>query len=406
MTQASPRRILLVDADAFYVAVARMIDPEGAGKATLLIVGGSRESRGVVCSASYETRRFGVRSAMPTSQALRLCPDAMCVPVPHGQCSLKSREIAGVLDRFAPVIESASIDEWYLDLAGTEGLFHHEPLEETARRIREAVVAETGLTVSIGGGVSKLIAKLAVERAKPSFGASGVHVVAPGNEAAFLTGFALAEIPQVGPRFQERLAKLGMHRVTDVLQYDLDTLRGWLGVRDAEWLHERVLGRDDAVVQPRSEVKSISRDETFATDLHDDPQLEEELLRLVVRGVSDLRGDGLRARTITVRIRDHDFKSRQASRTLPEAVEADRVVFDVARALLAKLRKARRVPARRLTVALSSLAGNVGGEQLAFLDDGRAHMETERDRTLSRTVDRLRERFGDDAIVPARLRRQ
>jgi len=406
MIPASPRRILLVDADAFYVAVARMIDPEGAGKATLLIVGGARESRGVVCSASYETRRFGVRSAMPTSQALRLCPDAMCVPVPHRQCSVKSREIADVLDRFAPVVESASIDEWYLDLAGTEGLFHHEPLAETARRIRETVVKETGLTVSIGGGVSKLVAKLAVERAKPSVGAAGVHIVAPGDEAAFLRGFALAEIPQVGPRFQERLAKLGMHRVPDVLQYDLDTLRAWLGMRDAEWLHERVLGRDDAVVQPRSEVKSISRDETFPADIHDDCRLEEELLRLVVRGASDLRGDKLRARTITVRIRDHDFKSRQASHTLSEVVEADRVIFDVARALLAKLRKARRVPARRLTVALSSLARSAIGEQLALLDDGRAHRETERDRTLSRTVDRLRDRFGDDAIVPARLRHQ
>lgn len=404
MTTSAPRRILLVDADAFYVAVARMMDPEGAGKAELLIVGGSRERRGVVCSASYETRKFGVRSAMPTSQAMRLCPDAMCVPVPHRACSAKSREIAAVLDRFAPVIEAASIDEWYLDLAGTERLFHHEPLADTARRIRDAVVAETGLTVSIGGGISKLIAKLAAERAKPSHGAAGVHIVEPGSEESFLRGFGLAEIPMIGPKFQERLAKLGMRRVPDVLQYDLDTLRGWFGVREAEWLHDRVLGRDDGTVEPGTDARSISRDETFPADIHDDDKLEAELLRLVVRGASDLRGDGLRARTITVRLRDHDFRSRQASRTLPETVEADRVIFEIARELLKRLRRARRVPARRLTVALSSLSGDAGAEQLAMFADSRPSLETERDRTIARTVDKLRDKFGDDAIVPARLR--
>src|SRR5919112_2144919 len=114
MPTSPPRRILLADADAFYVAVARMVDPEGAGKEPLLIVGGSRESRGVVCSASYETRKFGVRSAMPISRALRLCPKAMCVPVPRKACSRIHREIRTVLDRFAPVVESASIDEWYM----------------------------------------------------------------------------------------------------------------------------------------------------------------------------------------------------------------------------------------------------------------------------------------------------
>ena len=117
------RRILLADADAFYVAVARMVDPEGAGKAPLLIVGGSRESRGVVCSASWETRKFGVRSAMPISRALRLCPDAMCVPVPRKACSQKHHEIREVLEQYAPIVAGASIDEWYLDMGGTEGVY-------------------------------------------------------------------------------------------------------------------------------------------------------------------------------------------------------------------------------------------------------------------------------------------
>src|SRR3954469_6757263 len=145
-----PRRILLADADAFFVAVARLVDPAGAGKAPLLIVGGSRESRGVVCSASYETRKFGVRSAMPTAQALKLCPQAMCVPVPRAACSRKSAEIRRVLQRFTPVVEGARIDGGYLDMGGTERLYDDEPLERTAQRIREAVRSETSLSISIG----------------------------------------------------------------------------------------------------------------------------------------------------------------------------------------------------------------------------------------------------------------
>src|ERR671922_1790397 len=153
---ASPRRILLADADAFYVAVARLVDPEGAGKAPLLIVGGTRESRGVVCSASYEARKYGVRSAMSIAHALRLCPDAMCVPVPRKACGRKSAEIRAVLERFAPIVEGASIDEWYMDLSGTEGVYRHEPLAATAERIRDAVRKTTGITLSIGGGTNKL----------------------------------------------------------------------------------------------------------------------------------------------------------------------------------------------------------------------------------------------------------
>src|SRR5438128_9302557 len=155
----SDRRILLADADAFFVAVARMVDPEGAGKAPLLIVGGSAASRGVVCSASYETRKYGVRSAMPISRALKLCPDAMCVPVPGKACGVKSGDIRRVLERYSPIVEGASIDEWYMNMDGTEGVYHHEPLAVTAQRMREAVHRETGLTVSIGGGTNKMGAK-------------------------------------------------------------------------------------------------------------------------------------------------------------------------------------------------------------------------------------------------------
>jgi DNA polymerase-4 len=404
MTQ--PRRILLADADAFYVAVARMVDPEGAGKAELLIVGGSRESRGVVCSASYETRKYGVRSAMPISRALRLCPQATCVPVPRKACSEKSHEIREVLERYAPVVEGASIDEWYLDLAGTEGVYNNEPLETTAHRIRDAVKRETNLSISVGGGTNKLVAKMAVERAKPKpeSGASGVHIVPPGDEAAFLKTFTLAEIPLVGPKFQERLAALGMINVPDVLQYNLPTLQSWFGKREAEWLWERVRGMSDSEVDPGGDAKSMSRDETFPRDINDDRELERELVALVTRAAFDLRSDGLAARTVTVRIRDMDFRTRSARRTLAVPVVSDRVLLQVARELLAKLRQARRVPARLLGVAVSSLSYNPDADQLAlFAAKQEQNLETERDRVIARTVDRVRAKFGPKSVIPGTL---
>jgi DNA polymerase IV len=400
------RRVLLADADAFFVAVARLVDPEGAGKAPLLIVGGSRESRGVVCSASYETRKFGVRSAMPISRALRLCPDAMCVPVPGKACGEMSRRIRGVLEVYAPSVEGASIDEWYMDLTGTEGVYHQEHLSITAQRMRDAVRKETGLSVSIGGGTNKLVAKLAVERAKPKpgTGANGVHIVEPGDEGMFLRTFTLAELPMVGPKFQARLAARGMTTVPDVLKHDVDTLTQWFGEREAAWLWDRVNGVSESVVESHGEAKSISRDETFPQDLRDDRDLERELLALVTRAAFDLRGDGLAARTITVKLRDMDFRTRSAQRTLPEPVVADRVIIAVAKELLTKLRVARRVPARLIGVQLSSLAVDPKADQLTLFPRPKGPLaETEKDRTLAKAVDRVREKFGSKGILPASL---
>ena len=401
-----PRRILLADADAFFVAVARQVDPDGAGRADLLVVGGTPGSRGVVCSASYGARRYGVRSAMPIARAVRLCPQAMFVPVPRAACSRRSREIARVLERFTPIVECASIDEWYLDLTGTEALYAGEPLAETAHRIRDAVLAETGLSVSIGGGSSRMIAKLAVElgKPKPDRPGSGVHVVAPGAEAEFMTRFELGDLPHIGPKFRERLAKFGLRTVRDVLPHDIGTLARWIGEREAEWLHRRVRGLDDSVVEPREIPKSISREDTFAKDLAHDEDLDRELLRLVTRAAADLREHQLTARTVTVRLRDTDFRTRQASRTLAEPVIADRVIFETARALLRRLRAARRTPARLLGVGLSSLdTSDVAAPQLSLFESQSESGETERDRALVSAIDRARARFGPKAIVPGRL---
>ena len=394
------RRILLADADAFYVAVARLVDPEGAGKARLLIVGGAPERRGVVTSASYEARAYGVHSAMPMARAVRLCPGATVVPVPWEACADKGREIGAVLRRFTPAVEQASSDEFYLDLSGTERLYHDEPLATTAGRIREAVLADTTLSLSIGGATSKLVAKLAAGVAKPRPGApsAGVHVVPPGAEAEFMLRFALGDLPSIGPKFQERLARLGLRTVRDVVGHERETLVRWLGEREGEWLYERVRGQDAAPVEPDREAKSVSRDETFPADVDDDAALGGKLLALVDRASADLRDGGLAARTVTVKLRDADFTTCQASRTLSDPVRSDRAVYAVARQLLARLRAARRAPARLLGVALSQLGPADTEGQLSLLEREAGGIETERDRTISRVIDEVRGKFGPDAL--------
>jgi DNA polymerase-4 len=402
---AAPRRILLADADAFYVAVARLIDPEGAGRAALLIVGGAAERRGVVTSASYEARAFGVRSAMPMARAVRLCPEATVVPVPWEACAAKGREIRETLERFAPVVEQASSDEFYLDLTGTEELYRREPFADTARRIRGAVHDATSLWMSIGAGTSKLIAKLAAGLAKPAAGVagSGVHVVVAGEEAAFVARFPLADIPMIGPKAQERFERLGWRTAADVQRADRRVLQRQLGEREGEWLWERVRGIDDSAVAAWSDPKSISRDTTFPADLDGDDDLLRELLIQVDRATADLRAEGLVTRTITVKLRDADFTTRQAGRTVTEPLVTDRAVYEVARELLAKLRVARRVPARLIGVALSQLDRPGAAAQLALLETEQAtSAETEKDRTLARAIDAVRDRFGPDALGRAR----
>jgi DNA polymerase-4 len=334
---------------------------------------------------------------MPIARALRLCPDAVCVPVPFKACGRKSAEIRTVLLQFAPIVEGASIDEWYLDLTGTEGLYHHEALATTAQRIRAAVLEASRITLSIGGGTNKLIAKMTAARAKPD----GVVIVDPGGEQSFLRSCTLAEIPLVGPRFQERLATHGLVMIEDVLRYDVATLQRWMSKREAAWLWNRVHGIEDSVVAHRDVARGISREETFGKDLHEDRDLERELLRLVTRAAADLRATGLSTRTVAVRLRDWDFRTHSAQRTLAEPVVSDRVILGVARELLAALRKARRVPARLVGVRLSGLAPAQSTTQFGLFPT----VETERDRGLARAIDRVRGKYGPKSIIPGALQR-
>ena len=392
------RRILLVDCDAFFVQVARLVDPEGAGKARLLIVGGSPSGRGVVTSASYEARAYGVRSAMPTAQALRLCPDAVVVGVPRGVVGEKSREVRAALEELAPVVQAASVDEFYLDLTGTERLFAHETLEATARRIRDEVLRRTRVSVSIGGGTRRIIAKLATSKAKPA----GVHIVPPGAEQDFLNELDLADLPGVGPSLVEELRRRGLVRVRDAVAVQREWLERWLGKSRGGWLYRRMRGLDDSEVDSHERRRSISAERTFFKDLDRDDDLQRRLLEISSSVAATLREKRLRARTVTVKMRDHDFRTRTRSRTLPEPVESNAAVHEIALGLMRELRALRRAPARLLGVGLSGLVDREEAHQLGLFNEPVAG-ETERDRSVSRVVDELRSRFGRQAVQPGRM---
>lgn len=396
-TEALPRRILLADCDSYFVRCAQLADPEGAGRAELLIVGGRPEGRGVVTSASYAARRYGVHAGMPMGRALQLCPRATLAPVPGEMVKRKHVEVRAVLDEFAPVVEAASVDEFYLDLTGTELLYRNEPLEETARRIQNAVRERTEIVVSVGGATSRILAKMAAGVNKPA----GIFVVPPGGEHDFMLRWELADLPGVGPSFAEALRRRGVVTVRQALPLDMATLTAWLGPARARWLHAVIRGQGSAEVSPRSPQKSVSHERTFARDLTDEREIETRLLALATETGASLRAEGLRARTVTVRLRYTDFTDRSASRTLPEPLESDRALFQVARQLLRQLREQRGGGIRLLGVGVSKLGDDENDEPLLFEVPSR--IESERDRKLSEVSDRLRARFGKDALVPGRI---
>ena len=388
-----------MDCDAFFVQVARLEDPDGVGREDLLIVGGSASGRGVVTSASYAARAFGVRSGMPTSQALRLCPDAVVAPVSRAAISARSRAVRAVLNDLSPVVQAASVDEFYLDLTGMERLLGAETLAESADRIRTSVLERTDVSVSIGGATQKLVAKLATNFAKPA----GVHVVPPGHEAEFMKRFELAEIPGVGPSLAKSLRDKGLVRVEDALEIEEDWLKKWYGPSRGRWLHRRIRGIDPSRIHAREPRKSISSERTFFADIDADDELARKLMQLACSVGHTLRKSELRTRTVTVKLRDADFTTRSASRTVDEPVESDAALFRIARELLTELRRRRRRPARLLGVGasnLESLEDDV--RQLGLFGDEHG-VETDRDRRVARAVDDLNDRFGDGAVVPARV---
>lgn len=396
-----PRRILHVDVDAMFVQCAVMADPEALTDEALIIVGGSPDGRGVVTSASYGCRAYGVRSAMPTGTALRLCPQATVVKVPGAMVRQKSGELKAMLQDWAPIAAMASVDEAYLDLTGTEELYHQEPLDATARRVQADVKGRTGLDVSIGGGTNRLVAKLATSLAKPR----GVHVVPAGDEDAFVAKLEIGDLIGIGPSFREALRRRGISTMSALRALDLQTLESWWGADRARWLWRRCRGIDEAPIRPHESSRSVSSETTFHRDLSDDAELEDALHGQVVDAAGSLRRHGLFARTITVKVRDPEFRDRSRSRTLTEGVQTDRIIFSVARELFRDLRRKRGGRVRLIGVGLSNLRDANDEEQGSFLDIV-PPMEGQRDRALAEVVDRINARHRGAIGPAAALRRR
>jgi DNA polymerase IV len=364
MQDAAAPRILCCDIDAFYCQAAYLTWPEKLDGVDLLLVGGHPSKRGVVASCSYAARQHGVHSAMPMSTALRLCPEAVAVPVPWATVRRKGAEVFRVLRGWAERLERVSIDEGYLLLPESAG-----PAEEAAFRIRRAVLDEAGIAISIGGAAVRFVAKMATRHAKPKpgSGATGVFIVPAGDEYDFVGRQELGDIPGVGPAFRHDLERRGVATVQAARRIDLPTLSRWLGPNRARFLHDRVNAVDRTPVSDgREPRKSISSEETFERDLFSMPALEAELATLVADVGRSLRRHRLRTRTISVKLRSSDFRDRQKNRTLPEAIETDRVIYEIARQLLHEVRSVHSGYVRLLGVGLSGLEGPGSVEQLTF----------------------------------------
>lgn len=397
-----PAKILLVDCDTYYVQIAQQQDPEGLARHEYIIVGGREDGRGVVTSASYACRRYGIRSGIPVDQALRLCPQAIAVPPDMEAAVRKNAEISVVIERFTPLVEIASVDEFFVDLSGTELLYRNEPLEITAQKIRQAILEETGIRVSIGGGTQRTIAKMASSLAKPSKGGNGVYIVPAGQEQEFMKRWDLADIPYVGPAFTAELLRRGLRSVEDALALDERLLIQWLGETKGHWLAQRIRGIDYTPVSIREDRKSIGTEKTFSYDIEDTEGLENELLVLVQEVGAMLRDRGMRARNIAVSMRCSDFSYYRTSRTLPESIDSDRAIFRIARQLLAILRDRRWSTVRLVGISVGRLSNQHGTEQL-LLFESPPPLESSRDRAIARARDQLRHQFGKEVVHPGRI---
>lgn len=380
------RSIIHLDLDAFFVAVERLDNPALIG--VPVIVGGRPEVRGVVASASYEARRFGVHSAMPTARALRLCPDAVVVSGHRGRYSEMSDRVMALLGEYTPLIEPISIDEAFLDVTGTEA--HYGPPGKLAAAIQVRVEEELKLSASLGVGTNKLIAKVASDFRKPH----GITVVEPGTEAAFLAPMPIRKLWGVGQVMERRLAELGITTIGDLARLPCDELVRCFGLASGEGLYRASHGIDESPVTPEHEAKSLSREETFARDVRDEAVLRRELLRLSDEVAWRLRRHHLRARTVTLKLRYADFSTLTRQTTLSDPTDSGPVIDAHAAVLLEQAWDRR--PVRLIGVGGSNLVQ--GGRQLSLFEeaDGRQGQ-------LEAALDHIRERYGESAIRRAFL---
>ena len=370
--------ILHVDMDAFFVSVELLERPELRGKP--VVVGGQKDQRGVVTAASYEARKYGVHSAMPLRTAGRLCPNAIFLDGHHQRYLEWSDRVASILLRFSPVVEMVSIDEAYLDLAGTERL--HGPPLAAADKLLRTITQSTELPCSGGLATTRLTAKVASDQAKPS----GLLWVPPGGEARFLAPLPVRKIPGIGEVTERTLRALGVETVEQlavVAPEKLDRIFGQWG----EALYRKARGGDAYEFVIDAEPKSISHNHTFGEDTDDVNEMTTTLSHLSQKACKRLREAGLAARTLTLTIRYAGFETHTRAKTLAEATQLDGDIYAAFRELFRKHRDTRR-KVRLLGVSLSGFTH--GNEQLEMLEAERR----EKLARLTKATDRLRDRFG------------
>jgi DNA polymerase-4 len=381
-----------VDLDAFFVEVCRQRHPE-LRELELLVVGGRRDQRGVVQSASYGARAYGIRAGMPIAEAVRRCPQATFFQGAFNHYRDASRAVRGVLGKFSPTVVMASLDEGYLDFTGTDRL-HPISLLPVAEALRDTIHRDTGLACSIGVGTNRMIAKLASDTAKPR----GLMEVRAGWEAGFLAGLPLRALPGIGPKTAARWATLGLTDVAQVQQMSLVELTGLIGP-EAKLLKLRGEGYGGTALHADRLPRSVSRETTLSRDVRDPEWLERTLALLTVRVASQLREERLVARTVTLKLRHDDFYTVTRRRTLSEPTDLDNELLNAARTLFrpAFTEVRRRNRAVRLIGVAATNLGTAAPPDLFEPE------ERSRQRRLTQAVDEVRGRFGFKAVGQANL---
>lgn len=375
--------ILHLDMDAFFASVEQLDNPEFRGKP--LIIGGGE--RGVVSTASYEARRYGVRSAMPVFQAKKLCPHGIFIPGRMARYAEKSKEIMAVLADFSPLVEQASIDEAYLDANGLENFFDHP--SAMALQVQKAVYERCGLTCSIGLAPVKFLAKIASDMKKPN----GLTILSHDSVTGFLATLPVGRIPGVGPATLRTLELLGIRFAGDMTRYSRDFWQKHMG-KIGLVLYERASGRDERTVQPYSAPKSESAENTFAKDTADYEILAVWLLRQSERVGYNLRKQNLAGKTITLKLKYSDFTQKTRSRTLKHHTNLTKEIYETAISLLREQPLER--PLRLIGVGVSQFGRDAG--QLSLLPDA-GEEDRKRNAALDATLDAARERWGRNIIL-------
>jgi nucleotidyltransferase/DNA polymerase involved in DNA repair len=385
----APRTVLHVDMDAFYAAIEQRDDP--ALRGLPVIVGADPRGgrgRGVVSTASYEARRFGVGSAMPISQAYRLCPRGVYLPVDMDKYARVSRQVMAILGRASDLVEPISIDEAFLDVTGSRRALGDG--ETIARRIQQEIRSELALTASVGVATSKLVAKIASDLRKPD----GLVVVPPGGEAEFLAPLPVRRLWGVGPKLEERLVKLGVSTIGQLAALPEARLQRRLGSHGHD-LRALARGADDrAVIAHGDGARSVGHEHTYDSDTADRARLRRTLMDLADAVARRLRSHGLRARTLTLKYRDESFRTLTRAATLPKPVDSGNDLFRCAWSLFESVHGARKV---RLLGLSASHFGEARGQLDLFPQPTPA---------ADRLRDALAERFGDGAVTRASLLRQ